>query len=776
MKKTTKSTKTPKLAKQTNPKNKITLRPYQTEAVEACLSDLIKKHQALLVMGTGLGKTITSMHIVQALLDYLSKGETGRVLFLVHNNYILVQAMKAFKAFFGNTVSMASYNGQSSKKKAHQARFVFATWQTMGKNLYRWDKKYFDVVTVDESHWSQADTYRPTLEHFVAYKLGMTATPDRADRRNIKDLFGEESYLLDGETALKRGLFPHVDYHFVGGTFDDALKGKIEAEKDRVRSQHDPDEIKHEVLVREQEQEFVNKILEHTCTHGLVFCRNIAHANLIAELMPSCKALHSGSTDGTKSMSRIRKRNEETLEAFKSGQLRYIAAVDALNEGVDIPAVDLVVLLRAHGFKNAWIQQVGRGLRLATKGKKKLTVLDFAHNRQKLDSLFQTFGAALSSSQKIQHKKTLVIKFEGITYTFEKEALELIEFYASLKKNFYGTCAEASEAAIAMGIENLRDYRSRHREDSRLPSAPHVYYTDFPGYTVFLGGSAKNFYETCAEASKAAIAKGIEGKIDYIKRYTEDPRLPSAPDRYYSDFPCWRVFLGGSAKSFYGTWQEASKAVIASGIRNCKEYTSRCKEDPRLPSTPHTYYSDFPGYTVFFGGSKKDFYGTWQEASKAVVAKGIESMREYKNRCKEDPRLPSTPDVYYSDWPGYTVFFGGLTKSFYGTCEEASKAAIAKGIEGKIDYIKRYTEDPRLPSNPHLVYPLDWPGWPIFLGGTKKDYYATWRKASKAVIALGIRTVEEYKKRYKEDPRLPSAPAVYYANFPGWPKFLGKKK
>jgi superfamily II DNA/RNA helicase len=435
----------------------------------------------------------------------------------------------------------------------------------------------------------------------------MTATPDRADRRDIRELFGEESYLLDGETALKRGLFPHVDYHLASATLDDKLKEKIEKEKSRAKLNHDPDEITNEVLVREQEQEFVKKILEHSCKHGLIFCRNIAHANLIAELMPSCKAFHSGSTDGTKSKARVRQRNEKTLEEFKSGKLRYIAAVDALNEGVDVPEVDLVVLLRAHGFKNAWIQQIGRGLRLALKGKgkKKLTVLDFAHNRRKLDSLFQTFGAALAGSlQKIKHKKTLVIKFEGITYTFERETLDLLEFYSSLKKNFYETWQEASRAVIDFGFEYPEEYRSGYHKDPRLPSTPNKVYTDFPGWTIFLGREKKNHYETWQKASKASIELKIKSQQEYINRRGEDPRLPSVDVLYkMPGFPGFEVFLG---REKYTNWRDASRASIKLAIEDSKDYIARRGEDPKLPSIVSLYnMPGFPGIAIFLGKKKR---------------------------------------------------------------------------------------------------------------------------------------------------------------------------
>ncbi|HYC83417.1 MAG TPA: integrase repeat-containing protein, partial [Candidatus Paceibacterota bacterium] len=94
-------------------------------------------------------------------------------------------------------------------------------------------------------------------------------------------------------------------------------------------------------------------------------------------------------------------------------------------------------------------------------------------------------------------------------------------------------------------------------------------------------------------------------------------------------------------------------------IKTKDEYKERYKEDPRLPSTPYRPYPDFPGFTAFLGKEKRaDLYPTWQEASAAAIGLGIKTKDEYKERYKEDPRLPSTPYKTYSDFPDFPAFFG----------------------------------------------------------------------------------------------------------------------
>lgn len=109
-------------------------------------------------------------------------------------------------------------------------------------------------------------------------------------------------------------------------------------------------------------------------------------------------------------------------------------------------------------------------------------------------------------------------------------------------------------------------------------------------------------------------------------------------------------------KNYYSTWQEASKAAITLGINKLRVYFICCSEDPRLPSRPDRFYLDFPGFSVFLGNvnsskrKKEDCYPTWQEASDAIRALGINSWDSYINNYRKDPRLPSRPDLCYKDF------------------------------------------------------------------------------------------------------------------------------
>lgn len=302
------------------------------------------------------------------------------------------------------------------------------------------------------------------------------------------------------------------------------------------------------------------------------------------------------------------------------------------------------------------------------------------------------------------------------------------------------------------------------------------------------------FYPTLSEAQQAVKRLGIISAKDYLKRYKEDPRLPSSPKNFYFDeWPTKNgkgLFLGKELKSLYPTFSDAQKAVTKLGISSFAEYKERYKEDPRLPSNPNrTYAEEWPiknGVILFLGKELKNFYPTLSDTLKAVKKLGITSFTEYKKRYKEDPRLPSNPTrIYAEEWPNENregVFLGKELKTFYLTFYDAQKAVKKLGITSFTEYKKRYKEDPHLPSQPNIMYSEEWPtkyGWGFFLGKELINFYPTFSDAQKAVKKLGISSSTEYKKRYKEDPRLPPYPKRFYLEeWPakyGWGIFLGKE-
>ena len=286
------------------------------------------------------------------------------------------------------------------------------------------------------------------------------------------------------------------------------------------------------------------------------------------------------------------------------------------------------------------------------------------------------------------------------------------------------------------------------------------------------------FYPTYEEAKRAVAGKNIKSKDEYKKRYKEDPRLPSEPNSTYANqgWINWLDFLGKPTKVFYPTFEKAKRAVAVINIKSKDEYQKRYKEDPRLPSNPNIFYKDkgWIGSLVFLGKPIPDLYSTYKEAKRAVKRSNIKSQDEYKKRYKEDPRLPSNPNKYYKDKGRIDWFnlFGKPIPDLYPTYKEAKQAVKRLNIKNQIEYHKRHKEDPRLPSTPYAFYKdKGWIGWSDYFGKPTKVFYPTYEELKRAIKRLNIKTSTEYHKRYKEDPRLPSNPHKYYKD-KGWIDFF----
>ncbi|MFZ5457785.1 VPA1269 family protein [Stutzerimonas stutzeri] len=235
-----------------------------------------------------------------------------------------------------------------------------------------------------------------------------------------------------------------------------------------------------------------------------------------------------------------------------------------------------------------------------------------------------------------------------------------------------------------------------------------------------------------------------------------------------------------SAKKNFYTYAEAKAAVQALKIESQPEYTKRYREDQRLPSSPRRVYADtgWADWYCFLGNTKFSKY-TYAEAQAAAQTLGVKCATDYKRRHSEDPRLPGCPRRYYAaaGWTGWYGFLGKAMSPWY-TYAEAQAAAQALGIKNPHDYKKRYREDVRLPSKPYRIYVhTGWAGWHDFLG-TEKSPWHTYAEAQAVVQALGIKSLHDYKKRHSEDPRLPATPNGVYAasGWKSWYAFLGNEK
>ncbi len=347
--------------------------PYDYE--NECLDALMRVRadgakNALIVMASGLGKTVTVAFDVRRWL--VERG--GRMLYLCHQNDILAQARTTFEAILGNAYSYGYYNGY--EKNVHEVSCLFASFQTMEEHNGQFKPDEFNYIVVDESHHTGAATYLNVIRYFTPqFLLGATATPDRYDGRNIRQVYGDEVFYLPLEEALVRGLLSPVDYRLL--TDEIQIDGILETPVGKLSIKY----LNSKIFIPKRDGEIAQIVAEHakafTEPKIIFFANTIPHCEHLAGIIPQSFAIHSKVHA---------KERQIRLELFRQGAINTVLTVDCFNEGIDIPQANLVVFLRSTASPTIFLQQLGRGLRKA-QGKEKVIVLDFVGNCERIKML-----------------------------------------------------------------------------------------------------------------------------------------------------------------------------------------------------------------------------------------------------------------------------------------------------------------------------------------------------------------------------------------------------
>lgn len=322
--------------------------------------------KALLISATGTGKTYASAF---ALRDIDPK----KALFIVHREQIAKQAIKSYKKVFGRTKSFGLLSGNSRELNAD---FLFSTMQMMAKDEIRshFDKDEFDIIVIDEVHRAGATSYKKIMEYFEPkFWIGMTASPDRTDGFDIYGLFDHN---IAQEIRLQQALENQLlcPFHYFGIT-DLEIDGEVFDDETGIRN--------FRYLVSDNR---VNHILEKAeyfgysgdRVKGLIFCSRKDEASVLSSMFNE-RGYRTTFLCGEDSQ----ERREDCIRRLESDdsddQLDYIFTVDIFNEGVDIPAVNQILMLRPTESPIIFVQQLGRGLRKAD-NKEYVIILDFIGN------------------------------------------------------------------------------------------------------------------------------------------------------------------------------------------------------------------------------------------------------------------------------------------------------------------------------------------------------------------------------------------------------------
>lgn len=393
---------------------------YQIEILEKLQTERLihKRYKNLVVAATGTGKTIISAFDFK---QFYRTNPSAKLLFVAHRQEILQQAQATFQG-----VLKDNNFGELWVSSFQPERFnhVFASVQTLNNHIdtMSLEADYYDFIIIDEVHHISANSYRPILHKFVPdILLGLTATPERMDGADILDDFcGVIAAEVRLAEALNRKLLCPFQYFGITDNIDlsgsEWRNGKyVPSELTKLYTQNDR-RVRDIIKSIDKYQNNLHQ------TKTLGFCVSQEHAKYMAEkfLLAGLKADYLVSSNS--------QYREQLRQQFKQGEINYLFVVDIFNEGVDIPEIDTVLFLRPTESLTVFLQQLGRGLRLAN-DKDCLTVLDFVGNaRSEYD--FETKFRGMIGKTNTSVQKELKDDFPhlplGCSIVLEKKAKEII--------------------------------------------------------------------------------------------------------------------------------------------------------------------------------------------------------------------------------------------------------------------------------------------------------------------------------------------------------------
>lgn len=352
------------------------LRPYQDNIVEKVIASFdAGNKRAFYIVATGLGKTVIAATIAR----FLWERGCRRILVLCHATDLALQLEQGFWPQI--TKEMPTSVFFDGLPPRNTEGISFGLYQSLYGYLPGIDPDQFDVVIVDEAHHALAHGFRTCLEHLKPrFLVGMTATPWRGDGQSLTTIFGNpiaKVSLIDG---MAMGYLSKVDYRILCDNVD---WDNMQSVSERNLSIRD---LNKRLFLPQRDEAVISelkKVMREVNNPRIaIFSPSIEHSNRFADMLSavgiSCAAL-----------SKVDKaERRRRLLAFASGTYQAVCAVDVMNEGIDIPDVNILVFLRATHSRRIFVQQLGRGLRLS-EGKEKVIVLDFVSDIRRMAEMIE---------------------------------------------------------------------------------------------------------------------------------------------------------------------------------------------------------------------------------------------------------------------------------------------------------------------------------------------------------------------------------------------------
>ena len=371
--------------------------------------------KGLVQAATGVGKTY---------LAAFDSAKYKRVLFVAHREEILKQATISFK----NVRHSDDYGFFYGKQKDTDKAVIFASVATLGRKEYLTEDffapDYFDYVIIDEFHHAVNEQYQRIVKYFKPqFLLGLTATPERMDGKNIYEICDYNvPYEISLKEAINKGML--VPFHYYG-IYDETDYSSLHL----VKGRYDEKELNETYIGNIKRYDLIYKYyMKYRSKRALGFCCSRQHAEEMAKEF--CKrgieavAVYSNA-DGEFSEDR-----DKAIEKLKKQEIKMIFSVDMFNEGVDIATLDMVMFLRPTESPIVFLQQLGRGLRIS-KGKEYLNVLDFIGNYEKAGRAPLLLSGGKDFGEKAAHDYADIEYPDDCIVDFD---MRLIDLFKELEK------------------------------------------------------------------------------------------------------------------------------------------------------------------------------------------------------------------------------------------------------------------------------------------------------------------------------------------------------
>ena len=383
-------------------------RPHEYQ--EKIIDKVIKTYndggkKALYIVATGMGKTIIASTIANKLFAVGLK----KILVVCHSIPLAIQLQKSFWSQIGKSMKTRLF--MDGKIPVPIDGINFGLYQTLYNNLGGLQPGVFDLIIVDEAHHARANAFEVCLNHLKPrFLIGMTATPWRSDGLALEQMFGVPLAKVSLVDGMRLGYLSKVDYRLMCDNINWSEVSKMSKKKISVR------DLNKRLFIPQRDDAIISDVMK--VARGMqrpkiaVFSPSVAHAESFAKLL-NIAGIPTGCVT-----SKDKQNAHKTLLEFSSDKLSAITAVDILNEGIDVPDINVLVFLRATHSRRIFVQQLGRGLR-TSKFKDKVIVLDFVTDIRRI-ALVKAFNDETKAPQVPGDVSTVYLKDGVVTFNDTK--------------------------------------------------------------------------------------------------------------------------------------------------------------------------------------------------------------------------------------------------------------------------------------------------------------------------------------------------------------------